>query len=88
VFGAGFVLFTFRDNWSWVGQRLKAEAVGTPVQEGRETRMMEAEKKAAALPPKLTVPLIVFFLPVLFIVIISPAIIKIGQTGAFDAFTR
>ena len=51
-------------------------------EEGRETRMMEAEKKAAALPPKLTVPLILFFLPVLFIVIISPAIIKISQTGA------
>jgi len=53
-------------------------------EEGRETRMMEAEKKAAALPPKLTVPLIVFFLPVLFIVIIAPAIIKIGQTGGFS----
>ena len=39
IFAAGFVLFTFRDNWSWVGQRLKAEAVGTPVQEGRETRI-------------------------------------------------
>jgi tight adherence protein C len=46
-------------------------------EEGRETRMMDAEKKAAALPPKLTVPLIVFFLPVLFIVIISPAIIRV-----------
>jgi tight adherence protein C len=46
--------------------------------------MMEAEKKAAALPPKLTVPLIVFFLPVLFIVIISPAIIKISATGGFS----
>jgi len=43
--------------------------------------MMEAEKKAAALPPKLTVPLIVFFLPVLFIVIITPAIIKIMMQG-------
>jgi aspartyl protease family protein len=39
IFGAGFVLFTFRDNLSWVGQRLKAEAVGTPVQQGRETRI-------------------------------------------------
>jgi tight adherence protein C len=46
-------------------------------EEGREQRMMEAEKKAASLPPKLTVPLIVFFLPVLFIVIISPALIKV-----------
>ncbi len=46
-------------------------------EEGREQRMMEAEKKAAALPPKLTVPLILFFLPVLFIVIMAPAMIKI-----------
>ncbi len=55
-----------------VGQSLRVMA-----EEGRETRMMEAEKKAAALPPKLTVPLILFFLPVLFIVIISPAIIRV-----------
>ena len=39
IFGAGFVLFTFRDNLGWVGQRLMAEAVGTPVTEGRETRI-------------------------------------------------
>jgi aspartyl protease family protein len=39
IFGAGFVLFTFRDNFGWVAQRLKAEAVGTPVVEGRETRI-------------------------------------------------
>src|SRR3954452_18311805 len=39
IFAAGFVLFTFRDNFGWVAQRLKAEAVGTPVQEGRETRI-------------------------------------------------
>jgi aspartyl protease family protein len=38
IFAAGFILFTFRDNFGWVAQRLKAEAVGTPVQEGRETR--------------------------------------------------
>ncbi len=55
-----------------VGQALRVMA-----EEGREARMMEAEKKAAALPPKLTVPLIVFFLPVLFIVIMSPAMIKV-----------
>ena len=35
MFAAGFVLFTFRDNFGWVAQRLKAEAVGTPVQQGR-----------------------------------------------------
>jgi tight adherence protein C len=50
-------------------------------EEGREQRMMDAEKKAAALPPKLTVPLIVFFLPVLFIVIISPALIRVFSQG-------
>ena len=39
IFGAGFVLFTFRDNFDWVTQRLKAEALGTPVQEGKQTRI-------------------------------------------------
>ncbi len=39
IFSAGFVLFTFRDNLGWVAQRLKAEAVGTPVEQGRETRI-------------------------------------------------
>ncbi|MDP1729948.1 MAG: type II secretion system F family protein [Devosia sp.] len=58
-----------------VGQSLRVMA-----EEGREARMMEAEKKAASLPPKLTVPLILFFLPVLFIVIISPAIIRVFST--------
>jgi aspartyl protease family protein len=38
-FAAGFVLFTFRDNFGWVAQRLRAEALGTPVQQGRETRI-------------------------------------------------
>ena len=45
--------------------------------ESRDTRMSEAEKKAAALPPKLTVPMILFFMPVLFAVIMTPAIIQI-----------
>lgn len=39
IFAGGFVLFTFRDNLGWVAQRLKAEAVGTPVTEGKETRI-------------------------------------------------
>ncbi|HHG90869.1 MAG TPA: type II secretion system F family protein [Devosia sp.] len=68
---------------------IQADKYGTSVgsslrvmaEEGREERMMAAEKKAAALPPKMTVPLIVFFLPVLFIVIISPAIIKVAMNG-------
>jgi tight adherence protein C len=46
-------------------------------QENRDIRMNEAEKKAAALPPKLTVPMILFFLPVLFIVILGPAIMQV-----------
>jgi tight adherence protein C len=64
---------------------IQAERYGTPLGtalrvmalENREMRMTEAEKKAAALPAKLTVPMIIFFLPVLFAVIIGPAIIKI-----------
>jgi tight adherence protein C len=46
-------------------------------QESRAMRMAAAEKKAAALPPKLTVPMILFFLPVLFAVIITPAALQI-----------
>jgi tight adherence protein C len=64
---------------------IQAERYGTPLgtslrvlaQESRDQRMMEAEKKAAALPPKLTVPMIIFFLPVLFVVIMTPALIKV-----------
>lgn len=63
----------------------QAERYGTPLgtalrvcaQESRQTRMNEAEKKAAALPAKLTVPMIGFFLPVLFVVILGPAIIQL-----------
>jgi tight adherence protein C len=63
----------------------QAERYGTPLaqtlrvmaQENRDMRMSEAEKRAAALPPKLTVPMIVFFLPVLFVVILGPAAIKV-----------
>ena len=55
-----------------IGQALRVLA-----QENRDMRMSEAEKKAAALPPKLTVPMILFFLPVLFAVIITPAIIQV-----------
>ena len=66
---------------------IQAERYGTPLgqalrvvaQESRDNRMMEAEKKAAALPPKLTVPMIIFFLPVLFAVILTPAMIQVSQ---------
>ena len=39
IFSAGFVLLTFRDNFGWVGQRLRAEALGAPVVQGHETRI-------------------------------------------------
>jgi aspartyl protease family protein len=39
IFAGGFILFTFRDNLGWVAQRLKAEAIGTPVEQGVETRI-------------------------------------------------
>jgi tight adherence protein C len=63
---------------------VQAERYGTPVsqalrvmaKENRDIRMGEAEKKAASLPPKLTVPMILFFLPVLFVVILGPAAIR------------
>ena len=48
-------------------------------QENRDVRGQEAEKKAAALPPKLTVPMILFFLPVLFVVILGPTGIRVAE---------
>ena len=65
---------------------MQSERYGTPLgqslrvmaQENRDMRMTEAEKKAAALPPKLTVPMILFFLPVLFVVILGPTYIRIA----------
>ncbi len=56
-----------------------ASALRTVAQESRDMRMAEAEKKAAALPPKLTVPMIVFFLPVLFVVILGPAVLQAAK---------
>ena len=64
---------------------IQAERYGTPLgqalrvmsKENRELRLAAAEKKAAALPAKLTVPMILFFLPVLFVVILGPAIIRV-----------
>ena len=66
---------------------IQSEKYGTPVgqalrvtaAENREMRMSEAERKAAALPAKLTVPMIVFFLPCLFVVILGPAALTILQ---------
>lgn len=68
---------------------IQAERYGTPLggalrtmaKENRDMRMSAAEKKAAALPAKLTVPMIVFFLPVLFLVVIGPAFIKLSANS-------
>jgi len=64
---------------------VQSEKYGTPVgqalkvlsQERRQERMSAAEKKGAALPAQLTVPMILFFLPPLFMVVIGPAAINI-----------
>jgi tight adherence protein C len=69
---------------------IQAERYGTPLgnalrvmaKENRDLRMSAAEKKAAALPAQLTVPMILFFLPVLFIVILGPAALHVQDTLA------
>lgn len=66
---------------------VQSEKYGTPVgqalkvlsQERRQERMSIAEKKGASLPAKLTVPMILFFLPPLFMVVIGPAAISIAN---------
>ena len=66
---------------------IQSEKYGTPLgqalrvlaQENRDDRMAAAEKKAAALPPKLTVPMILFFLPVIFVVLLGPSIILVME---------
>jgi tight adherence protein C len=70
---------------SVVASLIQSERYGTPLgqalrvlaQENRDARMQEAERKAAALPPKLTVPMILFFLPVIFIIILGPSAILV-----------
>jgi tight adherence protein C len=72
---------------------IQAERYGTPLgnalrvmaKENRDLRMSAAEKKAAALPAQLTVPMILFFLPVLFIVILGPAIIHVQDILAHNS---
>jgi tight adherence protein C len=73
---------------SVVTAMIQAERYGTPLggalrvmaKENRELRLAAAEKKAASLPPKLTVPMIIFFLPTLFLMIMGPAIMRISDT--------
>jgi tight adherence protein C len=67
---------------------IQAEQYGTSISQAlrvmsdelRDIRMANAEQKAAALPPKLTVPMILFFLPALFIVILGPSGIRMSET--------
>lgn len=74
---------------SFATAMIQAEQYGTSIsnamrvisEELRDARMGEAERKAAALPPKLTVPMILFFLPALFIVILAPAFLQAGASG-------
>lgn len=68
---------------------IQAEQYGTSISQAmrvmadelRDIRMAEAEQKAASLPPKLTVPMILCFLPALFIIILGPAGIQAGAAG-------
>lgn len=74
---------------SFATAMIQAEQYGTSVTNAmkviaddlRDQRMAEAERKAAALPPKLTVPMILFFLPALFVVILCPAFLQASDAG-------
>ncbi|MBL6945267.1 MAG: type II secretion system F family protein [Rhodospirillales bacterium] len=67
-----------------VNTLLQTEKYGTPLAQSlrvlsaefREARMLKAEEKAAKLPATLTVPLIVFIMPTLFIVLLGPAVLR------------
>lgn len=72
-----------------VNTLIQTEKYGTPLSQSlrvlsaefRDQRMMKAEEKAARLPAIMTVPMIAFILPTLFIVLIGPAVIKV-----YDSF--
>lgn len=74
---------------SVVTAMIQAERYGTPLgsalrvlsEENRKDRMSEAERKAAALPPKLTVPMILFFMPVTFVVVLAPSFLTLYKSG-------
>ncbi|MEH6404531.1 MAG: type II secretion system F family protein [Sneathiella sp.] len=80
----------FQSMTTFVNTLLQTEKYGTPLAtalrvlaaEMREERLMKAEEKAARLPAIMTVPMILFILPSLFIVLIGPAVLK-----AIDAFS-
>ena len=68
-----------------VNTLMQTEKYGTPLSQSlrvlanefRDQRLLKAEEKAARLPATLTVPMILFILPVLFIVLVGPAIINV-----------
>ncbi len=70
---------------SVVATLMQAERYGTPLAESlrvlasefRTERLLKAEEKAAKLPATLTIPMVVFILPPLFIVLIGPGILKV-----------
>lgn len=70
-----------------VGVLIQTEKYGTPIaqalrvlaSEFRTQRMLRAEQKAARLPAIMTVPMIIFILPTLFIVVLSPALIRVSS---------
>lgn len=72
-----------------VNTLVQTERYGTPLAQSlrvlstefRDTRMMKAEEKAARLPATLTVPMIMFILPPLFVVLIGPAILQVLATN-------
>ena len=64
------------------------QAMRTMSDEIRDQRMAAAEQKAASLPPKLTVPMILFFLPVLFVIILVPAVMQAKVNMAGHSLTR
>jgi tight adherence protein C len=71
-----------------VNTLLQTEKYGTPLSQSlrvlanefRDQRLLKAEEKAARLPATLTVPMILFILPVLFIVLVGPAVIQVMDT--------
>ena len=68
-----------------VNTLVQTERYGTPLAQAlrvlaaefREERMLKAEEKAARLPAILTVPMIIFILPTLFVVLIGPAMVRV-----------
>lgn len=71
-----------------VNTLIQTERYGTPLAQAlrvlaaefREERLLKAEEKAARLPATLTVPMIVFILPTLFVVLIGPAVVRVLES--------